>query len=115
MKELIKKMKSMTEMINEAEFAESIQQLNAAVAIPQDRDLFVGNDGVAIVRNVLKKCSTSSSPPANVVAVMSLIQTCALNGNLIVIVSVIVIDVLLKIHSSIFPCVFDVCWLCGDE
>ena len=105
---MIKKMKELSEMINETEFADSIQQVNAALSTPRLRDLFVGNDGVAIVRNVLKKCS-SSSPPANIVAVLSLIQICALNGNLIVIVMVIVIDMLSKIHSSIFPWFFYVC------
>ena len=84
MKEPFTKMKELTEMVDQDEYVKAIQQLNAALASPQARELFVGNDGVAIVRNVLKKCS-SSSQPANVVALMSFIQTCALNGNLIVI------------------------------
>ena len=90
-------MEELISMVNEAEFAEAIQQANATLATPQAQDIFVEHGGVIAVRNLLKKFS-SSSRAANLVAVLSLIQTCALNG----IVIVFVIDMLLKIHSSIF-------------
>ena len=95
----------MIEMSNEAEFTKTIQQVNAALATTQARDLFVDRNGVAIVRNLLKKCS-SKSPTANIVALLSLVQTCAHKGNCD---CDWIVSAVLKIHSSIFPCVFYVC------